>query len=51
MMVRISQDMTRYGSPFSQLETIIVKNKRDWVSALENQKAVYLGLAEQAAKA
>ena len=27
---------------FSQLETIIVKNKRDWVAALENQKAVYL---------
>lgn len=27
---------------FSQLETIIVRNKRDWIAALENQKAVYL---------
>ena len=27
---------------FSQLETIIHRNKRDWVAALENQKAVYL---------
>jgi len=25
-----------------QLETIINKNKRDWIAALENQKAVYL---------
>lgn len=27
---------------FTQLETIVVRNKRDWISALENQKAVYL---------
>ncbi|AUD65806.1 endonuclease [Tenericutes bacterium MZ-XQ] len=27
---------------YSQLETIIVRNKRDWIAALENQKAVYL---------
>ena len=27
---------------FQQLETIISRNKRDWVAALENQKAVYL---------
>ena len=27
---------------FEQLETIISQNKRDWVAALENQKAVYL---------
>lgn len=27
---------------FSQLETIITRNKLDWVAALENQKAVYL---------
>lgn len=27
---------------FSQLETIINRNKRDWIAALENQKAVYL---------
>jgi len=27
---------------FSQLETIITRSKRDWVAALENQKAVYL---------
>lgn len=27
---------------FSQLETIIMRNKRDWIAALENQKAVYL---------
>lgn len=27
---------------FSQLETIITRQKKDWVSALSNQKAVYL---------
>lgn len=27
---------------FEQLETIIQQNKKDWVAALENQKAVYL---------
>ena len=27
---------------FSQLETIITRNKRDWINTLENQKAVYL---------
>ncbi len=27
---------------FKQLETIILRNKRDWITALENQKAVYL---------
>lgn len=27
---------------FIQLETIITRNKRDWIAALENQKAVYL---------
>lgn len=27
---------------FSQLETIISRNKRDWIAALENQKAIYL---------
>lgn len=27
---------------FSQLETIVKRNKKDWVAALENQKAVYL---------
>lgn len=27
---------------YSQLETIINRNKKDWVAALENQKAVYL---------
>lgn len=27
---------------FSQLETIIKRNKKDWIAALENQKAVYL---------
>jgi len=27
---------------YSQLETIISRNKRDWIAALENQKAVYL---------
>ena len=27
---------------FEQLETIINQNKKDWVAALENQKAVYL---------
>lgn len=27
---------------FEQLEGIILRNKRDWVNALENQKAVYL---------
>lgn len=27
---------------FQQLNTIISRNKRDWVAALENQKAVYL---------
>ena len=27
---------------FSQLETIIKRHKKDWVAALENQKAVYL---------
>lgn len=27
---------------FEQLEGIIIRNKRDWVNALENQKAVYL---------
>ncbi|WP_053983679.1 GIY-YIG nuclease family protein [Niameybacter massiliensis] len=27
---------------FSQLETIISRNKKDWIAALENQKAVYL---------
>lgn len=27
---------------YSQLKTIISRNKRDWVAALENQKAVYL---------
>ncbi len=27
---------------FQQLETIIFRNKRDWIIALENQKAVYL---------
>lgn len=27
---------------FSQLETIINRNKRDWIAALENQKAIYL---------
>lgn len=27
---------------FGQIETIIKRNKRDWVSALSNQKAVYL---------
>lgn len=27
---------------YSQLETIITREKRDWVSALSNQKAVYL---------
>jgi len=27
---------------FDQLSTIIIKHKRDWVAALENQKAVYL---------
>jgi len=27
---------------FSQLELIVNRNKRDWVAALENQKAVYL---------
>ena len=28
--------------PFEQLETIIMQHKKDWVAALENQKAVYL---------
>ncbi|XMB85486.1 GIY-YIG nuclease family protein [Mycoplasmatota bacterium WC44] len=28
--------------PYNTLKTIIDRNKRDWVSALENQKAVYL---------
>lgn len=27
---------------FTQLETIVTRNKRDWIAALENQKAVYL---------
>jgi len=27
---------------FQQLETIIKRHKKDWVAALENQKAVYL---------
>lgn len=27
---------------FEQLETIIIQHKKDWVAALENQKAVYL---------
>lgn len=27
---------------YSQLKTIIDRNKRDWIAALENQKAVYL---------
>lgn len=27
---------------FEQLETIISRNKKDWIAALENQKAVYL---------
>lgn len=27
---------------FSQLETIIARNKRDWINALEKQKAIYL---------
>lgn len=27
---------------YSQLETIIDRNKRDWIASLENQKAVYL---------
>jgi hypothetical protein len=27
---------------FNQLETIIKRNKKDWIAALENQKAVYL---------
>lgn len=27
---------------FEQLETIILQNKKDWVAALKNQKAVYL---------
>lgn len=27
---------------FSQLETIITRNKRDWIAALEHQKALYL---------
>ncbi len=39
------EDFPRYDKvrlSFSQLESIVKRNKSDWISALENQKAVYL---------
>ena len=38
----VNQILDKVRLTFQQLETIISRNKRDWVAALKNQKAVYL---------
>ena len=49
-MVMIFPGYDKVRLSYGQLETVLNRGKRDWIAALENQKAVYLILIKKVGK-